>query len=62
MPQVKYYIRKTRRGTCEVCGATFYSNKVTAAYCGNKCRQEAYRRRKVVREDAAKLQMELFPE
>lgn len=60
MPRGKYNIRQTHRGCCEVCGVTFYSNKPTAAYCSDKCRQAAYRKRKEAQMEAAKLQLPLF--
>jgi len=60
MPRGKYYIRQTRRGCCEVCGTVFYSNKPTAAYCSDKCKQAAYRKRKEAAQEAAKLQQSLF--
>ena len=44
MTQIKEHVAK--RNTCTVCGTSFLSEHPRTKYCGNACRQAAYRNRR----------------
>lgn len=39
-------MNKTIVNTCRRCGAEFHAERVSALWCSNACKQEAYRTRK----------------
>lgn len=43
-----------------MCGKEFYAERTTACYCGNACKQAAYRIEKRKKEEAKKKQLQLF--
>jgi hypothetical protein len=46
--------RRERQAFCAMCYGTFGPRRSDAKFCGNACRQRAYRRRKAVEAEAAR--------
>ena len=51
--------RRERRQFCAGCGATFVPARRDARYCGNACRQRAYRVKKAARLAARRASIDL---
>jgi len=55
-----YVIKYTKSHFCEICGKLFWSNKSTARYCCNACKQKAYRQTLAAKEEARRRQTEII--